>query len=432
MTRKSILTQLHQSRHRANGFAGMSELVIAAGMGTILIIASGLTLRSTGSMIKNSENKTTLRQNAINGVRLMRSEVERSMHLVVNKTESFTNEQSHLDLSDERYSSHLNECTTLAKERPFKPVFGVKMSELSQPIIYGLSLGSGGYSLERCGAELTSNGQYNSETEKIFLSRVIDHIGAIPCRKESELNEGESLASVCKPDGPTRSEILEATNFDFIQGKTPSRSERQPALRVETDRNYKLIKFIDPTAAGEGQDEDTIEQSFINQLGVGDRVVTYQPLYFTAFARADKRVDNFGSEGQGAPLTGAFFKNITSSNVRFVIDGSGSMSACVMWGDGISSDGWKTYYDPNKGRYRDSNRNCSQTRMTALIKEMTAVLEELPNNTKIGITAFSSSGYQNNKEWSDSKNGLVRIGDNGKRESAIAFANTLDDQNAKK
>ena len=70
--------------------------------------------------------------------------------------------------------------------------------------------------------------------------------------------------------------------------------------------------------------------------------------------------------------------------------------------------------------------------MKALIKEMTAVLEELPNNTKIGITAFSSSGHQNNKEWSDSKNGLARIGDNGKRESAIAFANTLDDQNAKK
>ena len=70
--------------------------------------------------------------------------------------------------------------------------------------------------------------------------------------------------------------------------------------------------------------------------------------------------------------------------------------------------------------------------MKSLIKEMTAVLEELPNNTKIGITAFSSSGYQNNKEWSESKNGLVRIGDDEKRESAIAFVNTLDDQNAKK
>ena len=354
------------------------------------------------------------------------------MHLVINKTESFTNEQSHLDLSNERYSSQVNECETLAMGRPFKPVFGVKMSELSQPVIYGVSVGSGGYSLERCGAELTSNGEYKKETEEIFLSRVIDHIGAIPCRKESELNEGESLASACKHNGPTLTEILNATNFNFTQGKTPSRSERQPALRVETDTNYKLIKFIDPTAAGEGQDEDTIEQSFINQLGVGDRVVTYQPLYFTAFARADKRVDNFGSEGQGAPLTGAFFKNITSSNVRFVIDGSGSMSACVMWGDGISTDGWKTYYDPVKGRYRDSNQNCSRTRMGDLIKEMKAILEELPNNTKIGITAFSSGDYQNNKEWSESKNGLVRIGDNGKRESAIAFVNSLDDQNAKK
>lgn len=412
-----------QRKPEQNGFAGMSELVIAAGVGTLLIMASGVALQSTGTLIKQSEEKTTLRQNSTNGLRLLRSEVERSMHLVINKSESFTDDQAHINLNDRRYTSLLSECTQLAGNRLFKPMFGVKMIELNKPVLYGLSLGSSGYAIERCGAPLDPDGKYN-ETANVFISRVIDNVGAIPCRKESELNEGESLATVCEEDGPTKAQILTNTDFTFTAGKTPSRSERQAALRIETDTNYKLVKFIDPTAAGEGQDEDTITESFINKLGVGDKQVTYQPLYFTAFARADKRVDNFGEEGQGGPLNGAFFQNITSSNVRFVIDGSGSMSACVMWGDGYGS--WRTFYDPNKKRYRDTRKVCVLTRMEALISEMTMIINQLPDNTNIGITAFSSGNYQNNKEWMESSNGLVRLGDEGKRESALAFVNSLD------
>ena len=257
---------------------------------------------------------------------------------------------------------------------------------------------------------------------------MIDHLGAIPCRKENELKEGESLATVCQDDGLSQSEILQSIDFTFTEGKTPSRSERQPALRVETDRNYKLVKFIDPTESGVGQEDDNITESFINKLGVGDKEVTYQPLYFTSFARADKRIDNFGEEGQGGPLSGAFFQNITSSNVRFVIDGSGSMSACVMWGEGFTS--WRTFYDPIRGRYRDTRQNCALTRMEALIKEMTMILEQLPDSTKVGITSFSSSNYKNNKEWDASKGGLVRLGDEDNRDSAIAFINKLDDYKA--
>jgi hypothetical protein len=424
MKPKALLANI-QRKPEMNGFAGMSELVIAAGVGTLLIMASGVALQSTGTLIKQSEEKTTLRQNSTNGLRLMRSEVERSMHLVLNKSESFTNDQTHINLNDSRYTSLVSECSTLAGNRPFKPLFGVKMIELNQPVLYGISLGAGGFTIERCGAPLDPDGQYN-ETANVFLSRVLGDIGAIPCRKESELKEGESLATVCEENGPSRAEILESTDYTFTAGKTPSRSERQPALRIETDTNYKLVKFIDPTAAGEGQDEDTITESFINKLGVGDRQVTYQPLYFTAFARADKRVDNFGGEGQGGPLNGAFFQNITSSNVRFVIDGSGSMSACVMWGDGYGS--WRTFYDPNYGRYRDTRRICALTRMEALISEMTMILEQLPNNTKVGLTAFSSGDYKNNKEWSESTSGLVRLGDEGKRDSAIQFVNTLDNE----
>ncbi len=425
MTPKSLFRISKQAIVKPNGFAGLSEVIVAAGVGTLLIMASGAALRSTGTLIHQAEGKSTLRQNAVNGLRLMRSEVERSMHLVVDQSKPFSDEQAHINLSDTRYSSIVNECTNLADNRTFKPVFGVKMSDLNQPVLYGIISMGGTYSLQRCGAPLRPDGKYN-ETADIFLSEVINNIGSIPCKKESDLKEGESLITVCEPNGPTQAQIIESTDFTFIQGKTPSRTEREPALRIETDVNYKLVKFIDPTETKNGEDEDIIMQSFINKLGVGDRRVTYQPLYFTAFARADKRINNFGQEGQGAPLNGAFFRNITSSNVRFVIDGSGSMSACVMWGDGYGS--WRTFYDPNKGRYRDTNQKCALTRMEALISEMTMILEQLPNNTKIGITAFSSNGYRNNKGWSESSSGLARLGDDGKRDSAIQFVNTLDDE----
>ena len=429
MALKEFLSKIPRKPQKKNGFAGMSELVIASGVGTLLIMASSAALQSTGTLIKQSEEKTTLRQNSINGLRLMRSEVERSMHLVLNKTESSSKDQAHINLSDSRYSSLLSECAELTRNSPFKPLFGVKMIELNKPVLYGVSLDSGGYSIERCGAALDPDGKYK-ETEKLFLSRVIDHVGAIPCRQESERNEGQSLSTACEDNGPTLADVLATTNFIFTASKTPSRSERQPALRIETDTNYKLVKFIDPTQSESGQKEDSITQSFINKLGVGDKQLTSQPLYFTAFARADKRIGNFEDESQGGPLSGAFFQNITSNKVRFAVDGSGSMSACVMWGDGYGS--WRTYFDPNQGRYRDTNQICALTRMEALISEMTMILDQLPNNTKVGITSFSSDGYKNNREWSASRDGLVRLGDEGKRDSAIAFVNTLDDSRVTK
>ncbi len=420
MTIKAFLLTIQRKRQKMNGFAGMSELVIAAGTGALLIMASGAALQSTGTLIKQSEEKTTLRQNSINGLRLMRSEVERSMHLVLNKTESISENEGHINLSDSRYSSLLSECSALAGSSVFKPMFGVKMVELNMPVLYSVSLGSDGYSIERCGAPLNPDGKYK-ETENLFLSRVIDHVGSIPCRQENELNEGESLSTVCEDNGSTLAQILTETNFTFTGGKTPSRSERQPALRIETDTNYKLVKFIDPTQST----EDSITQSFINKLGVGEKKITFQPLYFTAFARADKRINRFGEEGKGGSISGAFFQTITSNKVRFAVDGSGSMSACVMWGDDYGT--WRIYFNPNQGWYYWNNRICALTRMEALISEMTMILNELPIDTKVGITSFSSEGKENNKEWSESKDGLVRIGDDKKRDSAIAFVNTLDD-----
>jgi len=167
MSLRNLLSKQPKGFKTEKGFAGMSELVMAAGVGTLVIMASGAALQSTGTLINQSEEKTTLRQNSINGLRLMRSEVERSMHLVLNKAETGSADEAHIDLSDERYSSLVAECTVLAGNRPFQPVFGVKMVELNKPVLYGVSLGSGGYSLERCGSPLDPDGKYQ-ETSNIF------------------------------------------------------------------------------------------------------------------------------------------------------------------------------------------------------------------------------------------------------------------------
>ena len=65
--------------------------------------------------------------------------------------------------------------------------------------------------------------------------------------------------------------------------------------------------------------------------------------------------------------------------------------------------------------------------MDALISEMTIIFEQLPNDTKVGITAFSYGSDLNNKERSESSPGLARLGDDGKRDSAIEFVDILDD-----
>ena len=191
-------------------------------------------------------------------------------------------------------------------------------------------------------------------------------------------------------------------------------------MRVETDINSKLVKFIDPT-----DDSDDITESFVRKLDSQNQTLTTVPTYFAAFARADKRINLNGEDGNGGILSGAFFKNVRSNRLRFVVDGSGSMSACVMWGEGYGDR--RTYYDPNQGTYISRSRNCAFTRMEAMQSELTGILTDLPDETKIGLQAFSTSGRANNKSWQPSEQRLVTISEPGMRDSAIAFVNTLDD-----
>ena len=395
-----------------NGFS-MTELVVSLGAGSLLIVGTGVALQSTQSLITQSEGKTTLRQNTTNGLRLMRSEIERSMHLVLKRSEATPEGMEHTDLNNAEYTSVLNQCQALT-DKTFKPVFGTKMIELPEPVIYGLTTSSNGrgYSLKRCGAPLTTDGRYQ-ESQDLFLSPVLDNLAALPCSKD--LVDSDQC-----PEPQPLEQVIEAVDFTFTAGKTPIRTVSQPALRIETDAKSKLVKFIDPTP-----DDDTITTAFLQKVGSGNRASTILPTYFAAFARADKRVDGDGSDGNGGVLSGAFFKNITSKRLSFVVDGSGSMSACVMWGEGYGSR--RTYYNPQRGNYFKSSRNCAFTRMEAMQSELTSILTNLSDDTKIGLHAFSTTGKANNKSWAPSNNRLVDISEPGMRDSAIAFVNTLDD-----
>ena len=65
-----------------SGF-GITETLVSLSAGVALIGASAVALNSTSSLIKTSTNKADLRQNSTNGTRLLRSEVERSLNVLI-------------------------------------------------------------------------------------------------------------------------------------------------------------------------------------------------------------------------------------------------------------------------------------------------------------------------------------------------------------
>lgn len=407
-----LSTKRFENKSKDAGMVSLPEAMIAGAAASLIIGASAMGLQATSTLINQSSDKQTLRQNTMNGMRLMRSEIERSIHLVINNANNFSADQERLDLSSRRYSDTLARCDALAGNYIFKPIFGAKMIELSNPVIYGISTNPNGYgyALKRCGAPLKLDGNYNDETEKLFISTILEDIGKIPCAENSQ----------CEPQKPLR-DYLETINFTFNNGFTPFRTTYEPALRIETDSNFKLIKFVDPSQAD--PDIDNITASYLEKSN-NTKSLTKQDLNFAAFARADKRINNENNDGAGGILGGAFFQNVTSDRVRFAVDGSGSMSACVMWGDGYAQ--WRKFYKPGHG-YFNTNRKCAFTRMEMLQKELAVLLENLPDDTRIGIRSFSSSGYSNHKIWKDYGTKLKRLGDEGVRESATSFVYSLDD-----
>ncbi len=401
----------------SNGF-GMSEAVVAAGAGILLIGASSLALRSTQTLMDRAERKATLRQNTTNGLRLLRSEIERSIHILVNNSEAVQTGMEHTDMANEQYQETLQQCGLLAEARNqvFKPVFGIKMAELNTPVLYGLSINSNkaGYALMRCGAPLSLDGRYN-ETEDSFIAKAIEDIGVMKCTKP----EGD-CEHLTNNEGENKSlrEIIDGLDVTFTADSTPIRKFMEPALGVMTDKQRKLIKFIDPNPNNDPEKFET--ESYLEAISAA-RTVTRYPLYLAAFARADKRIESYGDD-DNTVLNGAYFRNVKSKNIRFLVDGSGSMSACILWGSTYGER--KTYWSGNY--YFSSRQNCSLTRMESLQTELSNLLAALSPDTKVSIQSFSSPGRKNHRAWEQSRDGLVKIGDDGMRESAIAFVNSLD------
>ena len=416
MTLQHILRarRIHSRQHQ-HGF-GLPELLIATSTGAVLLGASTLALRSTGSLINKMDTKASLQQNSTGGKRLMRSEIERSLHLLIATEQPPSEALAHTDLNHSDYASSLNQCRELAAESGsiFNPIFGLKMAELNEPVFYGLTVsGSGrGFAVHRCGAVMHLDGRYNT-TNSRSIAPLINDIGSIRCPSD----EPE-----CEIDAETASIPLEQiaanTRFTFSDDKTPLRTSREPALRLMTDENRKLIRLIDPTGP-----EDKIETSFLKVETVS-REITTQPFYFVAYARADRQITP--DQDQAEVLNGLFFRNVSSKRMRFLVDGSGSMGACILWGSGYGHP--RIYWGGR--RYFWSRRSCALTRMESLQHELISLLSDLPEDTQISLRSFSSPGHQNHRIWADSARALVPLGRSGARESAIAFVNTLDDGHA--
>ena len=434
------------SRVKSDGFT-LPELMVGVVAGTMIMGASSVALRTTQTLISESQGKATLRQNTTNGLRLMRSEVERSMNLLVTRTDPSEQDDPETDLIS-NHSEVVSFCKAKAGNQGFKPMFGINMVELDDPVIYGVSLSSNrrGYSLLRCGAPLNMDGTYigsksaSSDTSdsdgnenyqsKMFVSRILDDIGTIPC-KVNDLAEDEGC-----PTGQPLADVLQQSDFSFTQGKTPARSFQQPALRVQTDINTKLVKFIDPYILDDTKTDDPYQISASYLEKTSDvKSQTKHDLYFAAFARADKRVrygfnDTNGNQGDGYS-GGAFFQNITSRNVRFILDGSGSMSACVAWSGEVGNKR-RRFFEAGRGYFR-TYRICSFTRMEALQHEMVDIIQNLPDATKMGLAAFSTEGSSNNRTWESSKNSLVELGppNSDAGQSAINFVLSLSSSDAR-
>ena len=82
-----------------DGFT-MAEMLIGITVSTLIMGAASIGLRSTQTLISESKNQSTLRQNTQNGVRLMRSEIERGMNLIINRKEGFQEGEEETDLAE--------------------------------------------------------------------------------------------------------------------------------------------------------------------------------------------------------------------------------------------------------------------------------------------------------------------------------------------
>jgi hypothetical protein len=426
---KHLIVNQHSRARKGQAGFSLTEAMVGAAAGAVLITGGAIALRSISASMHHSGDLASLRSSATSGIRLLRSEVQRSLYLVV-KGGNHDSERDYTNLEDANhpdYAASILECQSLAGAAPFNPIFGLKMAELNTPVIYGLGLSQNGnsYALIRCGAPLNTDGRY--ETEQATLSTILENIGKIPCLKANEPCEAPKNS---QGKEMTLAEIVSATDtyLDTNNRSKPS-SYLQPAFAIQTDSIRKLLKMVDPTVP-----TDSLYASFL-QIPGGMRDANVN-LDMVAYARTDKvaRDDayyvtmNGDTTATNEPTTlsgctgsSCSFYGIPVNNdsIQLIVDGSGSMSSCITWGSTTNSKA-RVYY--NGSNYISTKRNCLVTRMESLQNELRNLLMSLPGSVHISLQAFSSPGYLNHRSWM--KGDLVELNEVN-RSSALAFVNSL-------
>ena len=422
-----MMIQKRNLKNRSKGGFTLPELMMSMLAGALLITGSGVALRTMSGLISTSADKANARQNSVNGIKLLRSEVERSMNLLV-----FGETPSHLPDTDLAVHTNSNGaptpedgvvtfCENLAsqKNQVFKPIFGIKMVEFVNPVVYGLSTNSAkayggdnyGYALVRCGLPLNEQGQYDKESDP-YISLILDNIAPMQCLKEKDTcDQLTTIDEISKEERmKLKREILNDLDVTFSPADqasfepdvfTPYRSYQEPAIRFKTDHSRKVLRFEDPAISTESEDPDNLVN--MSYLATEN---SSQKIYMTAFARADKRLVRKGLDG--LTLNGVYFNAKIGGTVRFVVDASGSMRECMLTTNGV----------------------CKKTRIESVKDELVQILTDLKNiapYTKVGISFFSHRESHNHKVWTynDSSSGqgeqLVVIGSDG----ALADAERL-------
>lgn len=414
------------SKHQhdtTRGF-GIAEVVLSVAAGSLLITGGAIAMRGMGSAIQASSQINSLRSSAATGLRLLRSETQRSIHLLV-PGGTYESEQEFTDLNGSEHETAIQQCQSLSvaepQYSPFNPIFGMRMAELTTPVIYGIGTAKNGnnYSLLRCGPALSADGKY--EVENVIVSRTFENIGTVPC-------DGENCEIIYN-----NKDIVSSLNNELTsENKSKPRVYPEPALAIETDTVRKLLKFKDPKEA-----DESIEFSFL-QAPKSPRELRVN-LNFTAYARADKinRTNSDFDESGGEPSENEAAGNqglsgcsdnggctfygipVSTNKLQLIVDGSGSMSTCIAWGS-TYGDTYRTFYDGS--RYMQTRKICNLTRMESLQNELRALINSLSADTKISLQAFSSPGYNNHRSW---REGILQELSPDNRQKAIDFVNSL-------
>ena len=438
-----ILNRLHKlnaNRYSAiNGF-GMTEMLISLAAGGLIIVGSGAALQSMQGMMSTSGSRATLRQNTTNGLQLLRTETTKADHLLVFETNQRAGEET--DLNNYNGQNGAIDLCKNASSGLFEPIFGLRNSrQLAKlPIIYGIGLNANGfrYSLYRCGPAIAADGSY--DTSNIYVATILDDIGVMPkktcvdsqrnlidCEEPVEISKEINGQEVMKPIREILTDTINKTTFNYqIEGDTsPTRTYREPALRFSTDQQRRLLTFM-PSNPNYLDSNDEAIPSFL-QMSTGLKSLSMQSLQFTAYARADKRITQ--NINGSIVLDGLFFRGEIQDNVRFLLDGSGSMQTCIYRSPTpvyvVSKRSWWGWSGRAKATYP-----CIVNRMQALKAELRTLLQDLHEtapNTMIGLESFSVAGNNNHRGWSFNGQSMSKIGKEEVLDSVLEFIDTIDE-----